>query len=66
MKHMTHSEWSDSRAGPLSVGILIGDGDNYIDFGLFDVYNKDFINNRERSIDSCLDFNVDGVIFDKL
>lgn len=53
-----------SRAGAIVGWYLGGDGNNYIDFGLFDVYNKDFINNRERSI--LLDFNVDGVIFDKL
>jgi hypothetical protein len=47
------------------VGWLLGsDGDNYIDFGVFDAYNSMFVNEQERSI--ILDFNVDGVIFDKL
>lgn len=42
--------------------------DNYIDFGVFrpDAPDRvrDFVNGRERSV--LLDFNVDGVIFDKL
>ena len=42
-------------------------GDNYIDFGLFDVFREDtvdFVNDRERSV--LLDFNVDGPIIDYL
>ena len=47
------------------VGWVIGpDGDNYIDFGIFDAYNSSFVNEQERSI--ILDFNVDGVIYDKI
>lgn len=40
-------------------------GDNYVDFGIYDVRNpdkRDFVNGRERSI--LLDFNVDGNIWD--
>ena len=37
------------------------EGDNFIDFGIFEVYNRDFVNGNERSI--LLDFNVDGVIY---
>lgn len=40
-------------------------GDNYVDFGIFDIHNPDkvrFINGHERSI--LLDFNVDGDIRD--
>lgn len=40
-------------------------GDNYIDFGIFNVYREDsidFINDRERNF--LLDFNVDGPIID--
>ena len=40
-------------------------GDNYVDFGIFDIYNekaRDFINGKERVI--ILDFNVDGNILD--
>lgn len=39
-------------------------GDNYVDFGIFNQHNEDFINGIERS--ALLDFNVDGVIFDKV
>lgn len=53
-----------SKAGCV-VGWVIGpDGDNYVDFGLFDCESSRFINGWERSI--VLDFNVDGVIFDKI
>ena len=47
------------------VGWIDGDGDSYIDFGIYDVTNykkRDFVNGYERSI--LLDFNVDGVIYD--
>ena len=40
-------------------------GDNYVDFGIYDVYNETnrrFVNGIERSI--LLDFNVDGNILD--
>ena len=40
-------------------------GDNYVDFGIFDIYNpksRDFVNGYEKVI--VLDFNVDGVILD--
>jgi len=47
------------------VGWIIGDdGDNYIDFGMYEAQNSRFINGTERSI--LLDFNVDGVIYDKI
>jgi len=53
-----------SRAGAV-VGWVIGpDGDNFVDFGMFEAHNSRFINNLERSI--ILDFNVDGVILDKI
>jgi len=56
-----------SRAGAV-VGWVIGkDGDNYVDFGIFDSNNeraRDFVNGREGAI--LLDFNVDGVIYDKI
>lgn len=40
-------------------------GDNYVDFGLLNVYDeraRDFVNGRERSI--LLDFNVDGNVWE--
>ncbi len=47
------------------VGWIIGDnGDNFIDFGIVEAYNSRFVNGDEPSI--ILDFNVDGVIYDKI
>ena len=45
----------------------IPNGDNFVDFGIYNIDNpkaNDFVNGYERSI--VLDFNVDGVIYDKL
>ena len=42
-------------------------GDNYVDFGIYDIHNeakRDFVNGLERSI--LLDFNVDGNILDMI
>lgn len=53
-----------TQAGSI-VGWVIGGGDNFIDFGIFDgdrMKARDFVNGYERSI--LLDFNVDGVIYD--
>jgi len=46
------------------VGWIYGSetGDNYIDFGIYEMSNTDFIINGDRSV--YLDFNVDGVIYD--
>ena len=41
-----------------------GDGDGYVDFGLLEDENVNFMNGTERCI--WLDFNVDGVILDKI
>lgn len=59
-----------STAGQV-VGWIYGknnsNGDNYVDFGIFDANrekSRDFVNGYERSI--LLDFNVDGYILDLL
>ena len=39
-------------------------GDNFIDFGLYNNYNEDFINDYTESV--LLDFNVDGMILDRI
>ena len=50
------------------VGWVYGNGDNYIDFGIFEDRTnervRDFVNGRENAI--LLDFNVDGVIYEKI
>lgn len=49
------------------VGWIKGAGDDYVDFGIVNAYSekaRDFVNGYERSI--LLDFNVDGVIYDKI
>ena len=59
-----------TKAGQV-VGWIFDDknpvGDNYVDFGIYDLYkarNRDFVNGYERSI--LLDFNVDGDILNKI
>jgi hypothetical protein len=56
-----------------SAGAVVGwvhgkGGDDYIDFGIFDDRTnervRDFVNGRENAV--LLDFNVDGVIYDKI
>lgn len=52
-----------SSAGAV-VGWVVGNGDDYIDFGLYDGDNqklRDFVNCHEGAV--LLDFNVDGVIY---
>lgn len=56
-----------SQAGQVVGWVLSKDGDNFIDFGIYDFTNERkrmFVNGEERSI--LLDFNVDGVIYDKI
>jgi hypothetical protein len=55
-----------------SVGQIVGwiynennpVGDNFVDFGLYSLHNKECINGLKR--DFILDFNVDGIIIDKI
>lgn len=56
-----------SSAGQLVGWVSNGNGDNFIDFGVFDedrITARDFVNGRENAI--LLDFNVDGTIYDKI
>lgn len=54
-----------STAGQIVGWVLPTDtGDGYVSFSMFDAYNSKFVNGIERSI--LLDFNVDGVIYDKI
>lgn len=55
-----------SKAGAVVGWLLDGNGDSFVDFGLYDDRpgSRDFVNGREASI--LLDFNVDGVIYDKI
>jgi hypothetical protein len=53
-----------SGAGAVVGWLLDANGDNYIDFGLYEASSARFINGLERNV--ILDFNVDGVIFDKI
>jgi hypothetical protein len=53
-----------SSAGQAVGWFLGGEGDNYIDFNIFDPQSIQFVNGTEPVI--LLDFNVDGVIINKL
>lgn len=53
-----------SSAGQIVGWVVDGEGDKYIDFGMFEANKANFINGAERSI--LLDFNVDGPVFDKI
>ena len=56
-----HLGFEHSKAGAL-VGWVVGNGDNYISFHLYEASNSRFINGDERAI--VMDFNVDGIILD--
>lgn len=57
-----------TRSGAVVGWIVGGEGDGYVDFGVFLPDSgdriRDFVNCREGSV--LLDFNVDGVIYDQL
>lgn len=53
-----------SAEGQMVGWIKNGDGDGFVDFGIYDLDNarsRDFVNGYERNV--LLDFNVDGVIY---
>lgn len=55
-----------TQAGAVT-GWVLGEGDDYVDFGLYDLESeqaRDFINGKNPAI--LLDFNVSGVIWDKI
>lgn len=55
-----------TKAGQVVGWIVSDDGDNYVDFGIWDggTNSRDFVNGREGAI--LLDFNVDGIIYEKI
>lgn len=56
-----------TNAGSVVGWVISDDGDNFIDFGIWngnDHKARDFVNGREGAI--LLDFNVDGVVWDKV
>jgi hypothetical protein len=53
-----------TKAGAVVGWVLNSDGDNYVDFNIFEAHNSGFVNGVEPVI--WLDFNVDGVIYDKI
>jgi hypothetical protein len=55
-----------SKAGAVVGWVMDGKGDSYVDFGLYEDRPgmRDFVNGREASV--LLDFNVDGIIYDKI
>jgi Family of unknown function (DUF6353) len=56
-----------TKAGSVVGWVISGTGDNFVDFGIFDADHemaRAFVNGYEDSI--LLDFNVDGVIYDKI
>lgn len=53
-----------SQAGAVVGWVRDGDGDGYVDFNIYGVQNADFIVGNSRG--ALLDFNVDGVVYDKI
>jgi hypothetical protein len=57
-----------TKEGAIVGWVLDGNGDGFVDFGIFDDLTnpevRNFVNGREHSI--LLDFNVDGVVYDKI
>jgi len=53
-----------SKEGAVVGWVINGDGDNFVDFGIYEPDAAAFVNGYETSV--LLDFNVDGVIYDKI
>lgn len=56
-----------TQAGSVVGWVVSKEGDNYVDFNLFDRASgatREFVNGYEAAI--LLDFNVDGIIYDKI
>jgi hypothetical protein len=55
-----------TKAGSVVGWVISSNGDNFVDFGIFDDKQtaRDFVNGREGAV--LLDFNVDGIIYDKI
>jgi Family of unknown function (DUF6353) len=53
-----------TKAGAVVGWVRHSDGDNYVSFGIFEAFNSAFVNGYSQSV--LLDFNVDGVIYDKI
>lgn len=53
-----------TQAGAVVGWLVDREGDNFVDFGIYEVRNSNFVNGYERSI--IIDPNVNGVIFDKI
>jgi Family of unknown function (DUF6353) len=56
-----------TNAGSVVGWVISDEGDNFVDFGIWngnDHKARDFVNGREGAI--LLDFNVDGVVWDKV
>lgn len=56
--------FDQTTAGQIVGWLWDGDGDNYIDFGLFEPGNENFTFGWEKAV--WLDFNVDGPVYDKI
>lgn len=56
-----------SKEGAIVGWVLSDEGDNFVDFGIFNPNNeraREFVNGHEAAI--LLDFNVDGIVFDMI
>lgn len=59
-----HLGFDHTSYGQIVGWVLNDEGDNFIDFGIYDAASSRFVNGWERAI--VLDFNVDGPMFNKI